>query len=120
MSIARRVVRAEAWNVVHPLSGDVEASEANRDLALAVAAEFDRSDPVDCAWIFERLYEVSGRDRGSAEWVMPTAVANVLRKVKDHAGQYLWASLAGTPDFLIGKPVRIDDDARGLRLQVSP
>lgn len=50
--------------------------------------------------------------RQGAAWVMNDATANVLSKLKDNTGDYIWSDsvAAGEPDTLFGYPVQIDEN----------
>ena len=41
-------------------------------------------------------------------WVLNDSTIKAVRKLKDGSGQYLWqpSLTAGTPDLLLGRPVR--------------
>lgn len=50
--------------------------------------------------------------RQGASWVMNDATANVLSKLKDNTGDYIWSDsvASGEPDTLFGYPVEIDEN----------
>ena len=49
--------------------------------------------------------------RTNASWLMASATANKIDKLKDGSGQYLWrdSSVAGQPPMLLGRPVEFDE-----------
>lgn len=59
--------------------------------------------------LIDLLYSVDARYRVNGAWIMNSATAATVRKLKDENGQYLWAQglIAGQPDRLLGHPVSI-------------
>jgi len=50
--------------------------------------------------------------RAASTWLMASATANAIDKLKDGAGNYLWrdSSAAGVPPTLLGRPVEFDEN----------
>ncbi len=50
--------------------------------------------------------------RGGATWLMNSATAGVVRKLKDAEGRHIWTDslINGQPSILLGNPVEIDDN----------
>jgi HK97 family phage major capsid protein len=57
--------------------------------------------------VIETFHSLDYKYRSNAVWMMNDAVALVVRKLTDGAGQYLWqpALAAGQPSTLLGRPV---------------
>ena len=55
---------------------------------------------------------------GSCGWLMRDATVAAVRKLKDTTGQYLWQPglQAGSPDTILGKPVRTDPNVPAVAL----
>lgn len=71
---------------------------------------FAGSNPADI--LFDIEAALRPRYRARASWIMPRAVAKLVRKFKDSTGQYLWqpSMQAGQPSMLIGYPVTIVEE----------
>ena len=54
--------------------------------------------------------------RNGAVWLMADSTVNVIRKLKDGEGNYLWRpGLAeNAPDTLLGKPIEVDDNVDAI------
>ena len=52
-------------------------------------------------------YSLHGPYRKNASWLLNDTTVNLVRRLKDSTGQYLWqpALTAGAPDLLLGRPV---------------
>lgn len=50
--------------------------------------------------------------RANAVWLMSSATASIIDRLKDDNGQYLWrdSTAAGAPPTLLGRPVEIDEN----------
>jgi HK97 family phage major capsid protein len=72
------------------------------------------SAPADL--LITTLYDLKAAYRANATWVMNSAVAGEIRKLKDTQGRFLWAdSLApGEPATLLGFPVAIAESMAGV------
>ncbi len=57
--------------------------------------------------VIDLFHSLDYRHRQNAAWMMNDATAQVLRKLKDTTGQYLWQPglVAGQPDRILGRPV---------------
>ncbi|WP_108460213.1 phage major capsid protein [Devosia naphthalenivorans] len=60
--------------------------------------------------------------RQNATWVMSSATANRIDRLKDGAGNYLWRAgmTAGAPNELLGKPVEFSEDMPGVGAGTLP
>lgn len=60
----------------------------------------------DCYWSLRAPF------RANATWLMASATANMLDKLKDTANNYLWrdSSASGVPPTLLGRPVAFDEN----------
>lgn len=79
-------------------------------VASGAAATLSTSTPAD---VFKDIYwTLRAPYRQNSTWVMNSATANVVDKLKDGMGQYLWRNgmLAGSPDSLLNRPVMIAED----------
>ena len=58
--------------------------------------------------LIDLFYSLKAPYRRNAVWVLNDSTIKAIRKLKDNQGQYLWqpSLTAGTPDLLLGKPVR--------------
>ena len=62
--------------------------------------------------IIDLFYSLDAPYRKNAVWVVNDATVKVIRKLKDGNGNYLWqpALTSGTPDTLLGRPVKTSAD----------
>lgn len=58
--------------------------------------------------ILDLYYALKDGYRKNGTWLMNESTVKAIRKLKDGNGQYLWqpSMLLGTPDMLLGRPVR--------------
>lgn len=58
--------------------------------------------------LIDLFYSLKAPYRRNAEWLLNDSTIKAVRKLKDGSGQYLWqpSLTAGTPDLLLGRPVR--------------
>ncbi len=58
------------------------------------------------------VHALKTRYRGGASWLMNSATAGVVRKLKDADGRHVWTDslINGQPSMLLGYPVEIDDN----------
>ena len=70
----------------------------------------------DCYWGLRAPY------RSNATWLMSSATASVLDKLKDGSRQYLWrpATSASEPATLLGRPVEIDEGLPAISAGTYP
>ena len=59
--------------------------------------------------LIDLFFTLNSAYRSQAVWVMSSATAASIRKLKDTTNQYIWAPglVAGQPDMLLGRPVEI-------------
>ena len=71
---------------------------------------FDLDDPADA--IVDLVYALPAAYRGNAAFLMTSATAGTVRKLKDADGRYLWTESlsAGQPARLMGYPVLVIED----------
>lgn len=71
---------------------------------------FAASNPVDA--LISLVYKLKAGFHSGASWVMPRAIADDIRKMKDTGGAYLWqpSLTAGQPATLLGYPVYLAED----------
>lgn len=57
-------------------------------------------------------HALKAKYRAGATWLMNSATAGVVRKLKDAQGRHVWTDslVAGTPSLLLGSPVEVDDN----------
>ncbi|MEO8655074.1 MAG: phage major capsid protein, partial [Ramlibacter sp.] len=74
------------------------------------SAAFMSVAPADA--IINLQHALKTKYRAGATWVMNSATAGVIRKIKDLEGRYIGSDslLAGQPPILLGSPVEIDDN----------
>jgi HK97 family phage major capsid protein len=72
--------------------------------------------------LIDLLYRVNATYRSNAVWVMSSATAAVVRKLKDGQGNFLWAPTfaAGQPETLLGYPVRIWEQMNAINTNTHP
>jgi HK97 family phage major capsid protein len=72
--------------------------------------------------LIDLCYGLNSKYRANATWVMNSATAGKIRKLKDSNGQYLWqAGLTNlTPDTLLGRPVAIWEDLDNIGANKLP
>jgi HK97 family phage major capsid protein len=60
--------------------------------------------------------------RGNASWLMNSATANSVDKLKDGNGDYMWRDgmTAGAPPSLLGRPVEIDENMPSVGAGLLP
>jgi HK97 family phage major capsid protein len=60
----------------------------------------------------DMFWKLRAPHRTSATWLMSSATANAIDKLKDGNGDYLWrdSSVAGVPPTLLGRPVEFSED----------
>ncbi len=66
--------------------------------------------------LISTLYDLKAGYRVNASWVMNSAVAGEIRKLKDSQGRFLWTDgiAQGEPSTLLGYPVRIAEAMAGV------
>ncbi len=70
--------------------------------------------------LINTFYSLKAQYRQRAEWVLNRAVVQAARKLKDTTNNYIWATglgpgggLQGTPETLLGRPIRESEYAPG-------
>jgi HK97 family phage major capsid protein len=63
--------------------------------------------------LIEAKFAVKEKYQAGCEWIVNPEAINLLTKLKDSEGQYIWQSsvVLGTPDMLLGKPVNSSEYA---------
>ncbi|MFE6817093.1 phage major capsid protein [Streptomyces sp. NPDC057677] len=107
---------------VHLVTGDgsskpngvLTASTLGKTGAASVAGAPGGDDLIDMFYSVIAPY----RQSGSCSWLMRDATVAAVRKLKDTTGQYLWQPglQAGSPDTILGKPVRTDPNMPAVAL----
>ena len=61
--------------------------------------------------LIDLVYTLKAKYRANARWLMNSATAGIVRKLKDGEDRYLWqqALTEGQPSLLLGYPVEIDE-----------
>lgn len=107
----------------HPLSGEVEFASTDQTLAVQVAEELDRRDPVTAAYLYHLLFALPWAERQTVEWVMPARVRIAILELDRPAGwwvSYRNAEQAGAAaTVLLGRPVVIDESSAGVWLRAA-
>jgi HK97 family phage major capsid protein len=59
--------------------------------------------------LVDLFFTLAQEYRARSTWVMSSATAAAVRKLKDPQGQYIWQQglIAGQPDLLLGRPVEV-------------
>ena len=72
--------------------------------------------------MIDLVYKVNSAYRSNATWVMNSATAGAVRKLKDDQNQYLWAPglAAGQPDMLLGYPVATWEQMQDIGANTHP
>jgi HK97 family phage major capsid protein len=78
------------------------------------------TDPGDL--LMDTYYDLKAQYRANATWVMNSATAATVRKLKDGDGRYLWADglSAGQPPRLLGHPVAIAEGMDDIGTNALP
>lgn len=68
------------------------------------------------------VYDLKAGYRANASWVMNSAVAGDIRKLKDSQGRFLWTDgiSQGEPSTLLGYPVHIAESMPGVTANAHP
>ncbi|MFE2559891.1 phage major capsid protein [Streptomyces sp. NPDC059352] len=95
-------------------NGVLTASTLGKTGAVSVAGAPGGDDLIDLFYSIIAPY----RQSGSCGWLMRDATVAAIRKLKDSTGQYLWQPglQAGSPDTILGKPVRTDPNVPAVAL----
>jgi HK97 family phage major capsid protein len=77
-------------------------------------ATFDAASPADD--LIDLVYSLKTEYRANASWVMNSATAGIVRKMKDAEERYIWQQslAAGQPNLLLGFPVVMAEDMPDL------
>jgi len=92
----------------YPTATDLDATRARGTLQFRQTAASGAIAPDD---LLSLLYDLRAGYRAGSVWLMNSATAGVVRKLKDADGNHIW-SLASTPGelpMLLGYPVEIDE-----------
>lgn len=103
-----------------PEAGADRTEGALRYVPSGAAAGFDAANPGDA--LLDLVYGLRAEYRARGVWVMNSAAAAEVRKIKDGQDRHLWAdSLAeGQPARLLGYPVTIAEDMPDLEAGAFP
>ena len=84
------------------------------------ASSFASTNPADC--LKTLMYSVRTPYRRGASWLMNSATAARIDKMKDGQGNYLWSSsmTAGSPSSLLGYPVEFSEDMLDIGANAYP
>lgn len=76
-----------------------------------ISGAFAASSPGDV--LVNAIYALRSEYRRGARWIMNSATANLIRKMKDGDGRFLWGDslVTGQPPSLLGYPVELDEYA---------
>jgi HK97 family phage major capsid protein len=80
-------------------------------VATGSAGAFASSNPADC--LFDLMHKLRVGYHPKAAWIMPRAVADMIRKFKENTTQaYIWQPglQQGTPATLLGFPITLGED----------
>jgi len=80
-------------------------------VATGAAGAFASTNPADALHDTLTALRPAYRKGDGVAWIMNSATANVIRKMKDGQGNYLWTQsiVMGQPDRLLGYPVTLDE-----------
>jgi len=80
-------------------------------IATGTSGAFAGSNPADKLHDLLTSLKPAYRKGDGVAWLMNSTTANVIRKMKDGQGNYLWTNsiVAGQPDRLLGYPVALDE-----------
>ena len=100
--------------LTRPVSTDGDATRTFGTLqyiATGNAGAFATSNPADKLHDLLTALKPAYRKGDGVAWLMNSQTANVIRKMKDGQGNYLWTNsiVAGQPDRLLGYPVALDE-----------
>ncbi|MFB7866993.1 phage major capsid protein [Streptomyces sp. NPDC056069] len=95
-------------------NGVLTASTLGKTGSASVAGAPNGDDLIDLYYSVIAPY----RQSSSCGWLMRDATVAAIRKLKDSTGQYLWQPglQAGSPDTILGKPVRTDPNVPAVAL----
>jgi DNA-binding transcriptional ArsR family regulator len=106
----KRHLRSVRRRAAHHPTAKPQLIKARRPYVLAsVASGSAASIGTTGEPLIDLLYRINATYRTGAVWVMSSTTANVVRKLKDGQGNFLWQPTfaAGQPETLLGYPVRI-------------
>lgn len=100
--------------LTYPTSTNPDVSRTFGELqyiATGAAGAFTSTNPADKLCDLLTALRPSYRKGDGVAWLMNSTTANVIRKMKDGQGNYLWTNslVAGQPDRLLGYPVALDE-----------
>ena len=100
--------------LTYPISTTADATRPFGELqyvASGAAGAFTSTNPADKLCDLLTALRPSYRKGDGVAWLMNSATANVIRKMKDGQGNYLWTNslVGGQPDRLLGYPVALDE-----------
>lgn len=72
--------------------------------------------------LLDMIYDLKSQYRANSQWIMNSATAGALRKLKDGDGRYLWADglSMGQPATLVGYPVTIVEAMADIGANAQP
>ena len=114
-------------SVTPEAKGDATRTAGALEFAVSgEAAGFPAADaatgvsPVDP--LINLVYTLRAPYRAGAVWIMSSATAAIVRKMKDAEGRFAWqpSSIAGQPDMLLGYPVTIAEDMPAVEAGAFP
>lgn len=72
--------------------------------------------------LIDHFYGLTAPYRQNSTWLMNSATAGVIAKLKDGQGNYLWreAFLVGQPATILGRPVEIDENMPSIAAGAIP
>ncbi len=72
--------------------------------------------------LFDLVHALRAPYRQGAAWLMNSSTVNVIRKMKDGNGTYIWRDglEAGTPSTLLGYPVEVDENMPDIAANAFP
>lgn len=70
----------------------------------------------------DMFWSLRAPHRANASWLMSSAAAAIIDKLKDDDGRYLWrnSEAAGVPPTLLGRPVEFAEDMPGVEAGTFP
>lgn len=84
------------------------------------AAAWIAEDPGDP--LLNMIYSLKASHRANAKWLMNSATAGIIRKMKDDNDMYMWSQglAAGQPASLLGYPVEFSEDMPDIAANAFP
>ena len=112
-------VSAPAGFMTYPTDA---ASDATRALWTLQHVKSGHATLVTADGLRDVYWALRAPYRANSSWIMNSATANAIDKLKDGNGDYLWRNgqTAGAPSSLLGRPVEFDENMPAIGAGLNP